>query len=70
MKLSSKTIVVSICISDPMGMGDPNGNWRHESVFCVFFFTLNLLLMFLKILIPSLCVSMDTCSVGTEEVCS
>ena len=38
MKLSSKTIiVVSICMSDPMGMGDPNGNWRHESVFLCFF---------------------------------
>ena len=36
----------------------------------VFFCTQNLLLMFLKILVPNYCVSMETCSMGIEEVCS
>ena len=35
-----------------------------------FFFTQNLLLMFLKILVQKFCVSMETCSMGIEEVCS
>ena len=30
----------------------------------------NLLLMFLKILVPIFCVSMEMCSMGIEEVCS
>ena len=65
-KLSSKTIV-SCCMGDPMGMGDPMVIDVMDLIFCAFFFTLKLLLMFLKILVPNLCVSMETCSMGTEK---
>ena len=41
-----------------------------DLTFFDFFFTQNLLLMFLKILVQKLCVSMETCSMGIEEVCS
>ena len=34
-----------------------------------FFFTQNLLLMFLKSLVSNDCVSIETCSMGIEEVC-
>ena len=43
-----------------------------DLIFCCvfFFFTQNLLLMFLKILVPNFCVPMEMCSMGIEEVCS
>ena len=41
-----------------------------SDLFLDFFFTQNLLLMFLKILVQQFCVSMEMCSIGIEEVCS
>ena len=46
------------------------GCQAHTWVMNLFFFTRKLLLMFLKILAPSFCVSMVTCSLGIEVVCS
>ena len=58
-------------------MGDPmvsewlSGTWVMDlKYFFAFFFTQNLLLTFLKILLPNFCVSMETCSMGIVEVCS
>ena len=45
------------------------GNGSDFFFFC-FFFTQNLLPMLLKFLVLSFCVSMETCSLGTEVVFS
>ena len=50
-------------------MGDPmvsvSGTWVMDlMVFFAFFFTQNLLL---KILVPNICVSMETCSIGNTR---
>ena len=41
-----------------------------DLIFLDFFFTQNLHLVFLKILVQKFYVSMETCSIGIEEVCS
>ena len=57
--------LVSSWMGDPMVSGcHAHG---HGSEFFAFFFTQNLLLMFLKILVPNFCVSMETCCIGIEK---
>ena len=64
MKLSDMIIVSS-------WMGDPIGTWVINLIFfLIFFFTQNLLLMFLKILVQNFCISIEACSMGIEEVYS
>ena len=38
--------------------------------FFSFFFAQNLLLMFLKNLVPNFCVSMEMCNIVIEQICS
>ena len=80
MKLNNRTIVSS-WMGDPMvssWMGDPMvSSWMgdlmvsgcQDTIF-FFFVTHNLLLMYLKILVPNFCVSMEMCSMRIDEICS
>ena len=54
-------IIVSSWMGDPMATScQAHGSWI--CFFLDFFFTKNLLLMFLKILVQKFCVSMETCN--------